>query len=142
GILYQVFTLNPETFSGSLSPQRVMMLLLGILAGTALILAISGFYMIRHESSPEPSRGITPVILTLKSLMGRASKLTVTGIVSGLLLVSFGFGVFISWEGTRMTHPPTFIAASLLLAGVGLLACYLTAQKAGQIDPTELMQQE
>src|SRR5262249_15861246 len=48
GILYQVVTLNPETFSGNLSPQRVMMQLLGILAGTALILAISGFYMVRH----------------------------------------------------------------------------------------------
>jgi putative ABC transport system permease protein len=144
GILYEIITLNPETFSGDLAPQRVMMMLLGILAGTAVILAVSGIYNMRRESSsrPRPSRGVAPSIPTLKWLVGRASRLTLTGILLGLLLVSFGFGVFASWEGARMTHPPTFIGASLLLAGVGLLACYLTARKAGQIDPAELMRQE
>jgi|GEM_PF-465440 len=143
GMLYEIVTLNPQTFSGGLSPQRIMILLLGILAGTALILAMSGFYAIRRQSlvHSQPSRAIAPAMRTLKSLMGRASKLTVVGIVLGLLLVSFGFGLFISWEGMRMTHPPTFVVASLLLAGVTLLACYLTARKAGKIDPTELMRQ-
>jgi len=142
GILYEVVTLNPETFSGDLAPQRVMMLLLGILASAALILAISGIYTLRRESSSEPRRSLAPAISALKWLVGRASKLTITGIVLGLLLVSFGFGLFVSWEGTRMTHPPTFIGASLLLAGVALLACYLTARKALGIDPTAAFRTE
>lgn len=142
GILYEIVTLNPETFSGDLAPQRVMMLLLGILASAALILAISGIYTLRRESSSEPRRSLAPAISALKWLVGRASKLTITGIVLGLLLVSFGFGLFVSWEGTRMTHPPTFIGASLLLAGVALLACYLTARKALGIDPTAAFRTE
>jgi putative ABC transport system permease protein len=144
GILYEIVTLNSETFSGDLAPQRVMMLLLGILAGTALILAISGIYAMRREASshPVPSRGITPAIPAFKWLLGRASKLTMTGIVLGLLLVSFGFGVFASWEGTRMTHPPALIGASLVLAGVALLACYLTARKAIRIDPMTALRSE
>jgi len=140
-ILSEIATLDPRTFSGELAPQRVMLLVLGILASTALILLISGIYTLRRESHPRHPRAVARAISALKWLVGRASKLTITGIVSGLLLVSFGFGVFISWEGTRMTHPPTFIAASLLLAGVGLLACYLTARKAGRVDLTELMRQ-
>ena len=89
-VLYEIITLNPRTFSGDLAPQRAMILFLGILGGTALILAASGIYTIRRESSshPRPSRGIAPAILTLKWLVGRASKLTMTGTVLGLLLAS------------------------------------------------------
>jgi putative ABC transport system permease protein len=144
GILYEIITLNPETFSGDLAPQRVMMMLLGILAGTAVILAISGIYNMRRESSshPRPSRGIAPIIPAFKWLVRRASKLTITGIVLGLLLVSFGFGVFASWEGARMMHPPIFIGASLLLAAVALMACYLTARRAIGIDPMTTLRSE
>src|SRR5262249_54782430 len=141
-MLYEIVTLNPNTFSGDLAPQRAMFLVLGILAGTALVLAISGMHTLQREPSSPPLRGTAPALSAFKWLMGRASKLTVTGIVLGLLLVSFGFGVFASWEGARMTHPLSFIGASLLLAGVGLLACYLTVRSTAQIDPTDLIRQE
>ncbi len=143
-MLYQILTLNPETFSGDLAPHRVMILLLGMLIGAVVVLAAAGVYTFYHESSAD-SREVSAIGRAgraVKWLVGRASKLTLTGIMAGLLLTSLGFGIFVSLEGAQMTHPPSFIAASFLLAAVALLACYLSARKAIRIDPIEALQAE
>ncbi len=144
GIVYEFITVNPSTFSGNLSPQRLMFLVLGILAGAALALAASEIYSLRTDSDSlfRREQGVSHASGMFRGLVGKASKLTVTGVLAGLLFTSFLFGVFMSIEGERLTHMPTFAGASLLLATVALLACYLTARKATRVDPSEALRSE
>ena len=72
----------------------------------------------------------------LKLVLKQGTALIVIGLGLGLgaslaltrIISSFLFGV-------SATDPATFIAISLLLAAVALLACYLPARRATKVDP-------
>ncbi len=62
--------------------------------------------------------------LTLASLaIGTLGALGLTRLLAGLLF------------GVRPTDPLTFIAVSVLLGSIALLACYLPARSAMRVDP-------
>lgn len=144
-LLYGIVTVNPEFFKGDIAPQRLMLLLVGLLTGTALILGISGVYNLRQESSPgSPYRtGILQAARRFKRLLSKASKLTFTGVLGGVYFTSALVGLYIFLtDRALMIHPPTFVSGSLVLAIVTLTACYLTARKAIQIDPMEALRSD
>jgi putative ABC transport system permease protein len=72
----------------------------------------------------------------LKNIVGHALKLVTAGVVLGLgvsiaiahLLASLLFGV-------QPTDMPTFIAVSILLAALALMACAVPAIRATRVDP-------
>jgi putative ABC transport system permease protein len=76
-------------------------------------------------------------------VVGHGLKLAVLGIAMGLLgafvitrvLASFLYGV-------TATDPIIFIGISLLLAVVALLACYLPARRATEVDPMVALRYE
>ncbi|HKX29748.1 MAG TPA: FtsX-like permease family protein, partial [Blastocatellia bacterium] len=72
----------------------------------------------------------------LKMLMKQGVKLAAAGVTIGS-----GAALALTWLmkgllfGVGATDPATFVTTSLLLVGVALLACYLPARRATEVDP-------
>jgi putative ABC transport system permease protein len=139
-----------EIRSGSIAQPRITALLLAIFASLALVLAAVGIYGVMaysvtqrtHEMGLRMALGarITDV---LRLVVGHGVILAGCGVVLGLagafaltrVLTKFLWGV-------RPTDPATFIAVSLLLAGVAVLASYLPARRAAKVDPMVALRYE
>ncbi|MBN1513113.1 MAG: ABC transporter permease, partial [Phycisphaerae bacterium] len=138
-------TIEPleATLSEMLAPRRFVMLLLGIFAGIALVLATVGVYGLlqysttrqTHEIGIRMALGGSPADI-LRAIVGRGLRLSMIGIVLGLAGAVFLTRVISSFlYGVTRTDPLTFVCVSLALAGVALLASYLPARRAARVDP-------
>ncbi|MGH9678198.1 MAG: FtsX-like permease family protein, partial [Candidatus Acidiferrum sp.] len=132
-----------ERMSLSLAQQRFNMLLLGLFAALALILSAIGIYGLMayavsqrvHEIGVRLAVGAQQRHV-LKLIVGEGAKLAAFGIAFGTV-AAFGLTRLMSgllFEVTP-TDPETFIAVAVLLAAVGLVACYIPARRATRIDP-------
>jgi len=144
-LVFGIVTLNPQYFTGDLAPERLMFLLVGLLGGTALILVITGLNSLKRVSSKGDSakKGPLQVVYRFKKLLGKASKLTFTGVMGGLYLSSALLGLYIFFtDSARMVHPQAFASGSLVLACVTLTACCFTARKAMRVDPVDALRSD
>ena len=143
--VYEVQALQ-ETLSKSLSSQRFPMILLGVFAGLALLLASIGIYGVIsysvaqrvHEigirmalGAHEPDvfrmivgQGLRLVLVGLA--IGAAAALILTRLISSFSHLLYGVGT---------SDPLTFGAVSLVLTGAAILACYIPARRATRVDP-------
>jgi putative ABC transport system permease protein len=131
-----------QRISDSVAPRRFNLFLLGLFAVLALLLASIGIYGIMsfavtqrtHEIGIRMALGARRRDV-LKLVMRNGLKLALTGIALGVvtafavtrLLATLLFGV-------SPTDLATFLVDALLLAGVGLLACYIPARRATKVD--------
>ena len=79
----------------------------------------------------------------LKLVVGQGMALLLIGVMIGVA-GAFGLTRFLMsmlYE-VRPTDPLTFAGVSLLLAAVGLLACYIPARRATKVDPTVALRYE
>ena len=134
----------------SVAEQRFNMLLLGMFAALAVVLAGVGIYGTVAYRVNQRTREIGVCIAlgardrdVLGLVMKDGVKLTLLGIVLGLagasaltrLMVSLLFEV-------KPTDPATLIGVALLLAAVALLACYIPARRGLSIHPITALRYE
>lgn len=132
-----------RTLSGSLGQRRFTMLLLGVFAGLALLLAVVGVYGVVSYTVAQRTReigirmalGAEPAdVHRLFVIQGMA--LALGGLALGLLAAFAVTRVLSSLlYGVRASDPLTFVIVALLLAAVALLAAYLPARRAARVDP-------
>jgi len=147
--MYSVRTMD-ERVAESLARRRFSMLLLGLFAGAALALATIGIYGVMAFLVNQGTReiGIRMALGAtrheiLKLVVVKGMALAVYGVVIGLaaalvltrLMRSLLFGI-------NAADPATFVAISLLLTLVALLATYFPARRAARIEPILCLRSE
>ena len=140
--MYRVRTMDQQV-AESLARRRFSMLLLGIFASVALVLATIGIYGVMaylvnqgtRELGIRMALGATPRnILNLVVRQGMA--LAVAGVTIGLLAAFLLTRLIQSLLfGVNASDPITFAGISVLLAIITLIACYIPARRAARIDP-------
>jgi predicted permease len=142
-----------QALSQSLAAQRFPMILLGVFAGLALLLASIGIYGVIsysviqrvHEIGIRMALGAERRDV-FRMVIGQGLRLALAGVAMGAatalilarLLSSFSHLLY----GVSASDPGTFLAVSALLTGVAILACYIPARRAMRVDPMIALRHE
>ena len=132
-----------EVMGASVEERRFNMLLLGVFAAVAMLLAAVGIYGVMSYAVTQRTREIGLRIAlgarprdVIGKVVGRGMLLTSIGAAAGvalsLALTSLMSGMLF---GVGARDPLTLALVSLLLFGVALLACYVPARRAAKVDP-------
>jgi putative ABC transport system permease protein len=139
-----------NTVSEFVAPQRITMLIAGLFATLALLLAMVGLYGVLSYSVAQRSHefGIRMVLGAAKGdilrlIVAQGFKLALAGTTVGMagalaltrVLTSLLFGI-------TPNDPSTFVAVAILLVCVALLACYIPARRATKVDPMVALRYE
>jgi putative ABC transport system permease protein len=139
-----------EAVAASVAPPRFRMLLLGLFAVTATLIATCGIYGLMAYAVAQRRREIGVRMAlgaerrdVLRLVLTRALRIVVAGLIVGLagaagvtrVLQTFLFGV-------TPTDPIAFTIVTLLLMAVGLMAAWLPARRATRIDPCAALRAE
>ncbi len=127
----------------AVSPRRFFVMLVGVFAGLGLLLASLGIYGVISYSVTQRTQeigirmalGATQTRVQL-GVIAKTIQMALIGIAVGTL-ASLGISSLIAslLFGTTPTDPTTFAAIVLLVIAVALLAGYIPARRASQIDP-------
>ena len=148
-IIWRARTLE-ELLSTSVAPRRFNMLLLGVFAGVALVLAAVGLYGVMsysvswrtHEIGIRMALGAERADV-LRLVVQQGMTMTLIGLALGLigayLLSRLIAGLL---YGVSATDPLTFAGVSVVLLAVALLACLLPARRATHVNPIVALRSE
>ncbi|HKH48225.1 MAG TPA: ABC transporter permease [Thermoanaerobaculia bacterium] len=132
-----------QSLSNAVAAPRFRMLLFGIFAAVALVLATIGVYGVMMFAVAQRTREIGVRLAlgarpwgVVRLVLRRGLLLTLLGIALGWT-GAFALTRFLAslLYGTAPTDAATFAAVALLLAGVATAAGYLPARRAAAIDP-------
>jgi predicted permease len=150
--IYNIETME-QIVSDSMSTQRLPMVLLGAFAFLALLLASVGIYGVIsysvslriHEIGIRRALGAERKDV-FRMIVGQGLRLALIGLVIGAIaafalartLTSFSQLLY----GVSASDPLTFISVSLLLVSTTLLASYVPARRAMNVDPIVALRYE
>jgi predicted permease len=148
-VIYGAQTMN-EVISATIAARRFSMLVFGVFAAVALLLAMIGVYGVISYSVGRRTNEIgirmalgAPRFSVWQLILGEGMRLAAAGALLGIagalgltrLLGSMLFGV--------SAHDPiTFVAVSVLLVAVAALACSVPALRASRVDPVIALRHE
>ncbi|MEP6764093.1 MAG: ABC transporter permease [Gemmatimonadaceae bacterium] len=144
-----VTTLQQAT-AVNLLPQRVAVLVTGVLGIAGLLLAAIGLYGVISFSTAQRTREIGVRVAlgaarydVLRLVVGEGMNLVGIGMAVGLALALVATRALTSFLfGVSPLDGLTFVAVALILAACALLASYLPARRAAKIDPMLALRQD
>jgi predicted permease len=148
-VLYDTQTMT-SIISDSLAAQRFAMILLGVFAGLATLLACVGIYGVisyiagqrTHEIGVRMALGAGRASV-LRMMLGQAGKMALIGVGIGLV-AALGLTHLMSKMlfGVTAQDPITFLVVALVLTVVAIAACYIPARRATRVDPMVALRYE
>jgi predicted permease len=139
-----------EVVARSIASQRFSLILLGVFAGLALLLAGIGIYGVlsylvgqrTQEIGVRMALGAQRLDM-LRMVLGDGARMTLLGAGIGLVLALALTPLMASMLfGVKPTDPITFGAVIAVLCAIALLACYLPARRAAKVDPMVALRYE
>jgi putative ABC transport system permease protein len=139
-----------QVVTSSLGERRFNLVLFGVFALTALVIASIGIYGIVSHGVTQRTHEIG-IRLALGAETGHILRIAMR---DGIVLVAAGVSIGLAGAlaltrllrsfvyGVGVTDPSTFTAVALLITVVILLACYLPARRATRVDPLTALRYE
>jgi putative ABC transport system permease protein len=139
-----------DRIAESLAARRAPMVLAAVFALVALTLAVIGIYGVLAYSVSQriPELGVRMAMgasreQVFKLVLGQGARLTAIGVLAGTvaafaltrLMQSLLFGV-------EPADPLVFMVVAAALATVAMVACFLPARRATEVDPLEALRYE
>ena len=136
--------------SESITQPRFNLFLLGLFSAVAMVLSAAGIYGVTayavtqrtHELGIRIALG-AQVSDVLKMILGQGMAVIGVGLVIGLV-AAFGLVRLLRslLFGVGENDPLTFVAITVVLLLVALVACYIPARRATKVDPLEALRYE
>ena len=148
-VLYEVHTME-ELARESLALQRFLLLLFGIFAAFALLLACIGIYGVLAYLTGQrvPEIGLRMALgasrgAVVRQVLRQSLGMIFAGAGAGLLGAFVAARILIhTVDGMTHTEPLTIAAMIGLLVGAALLASFVPARRASHVDPMTALRQE
>ncbi|MBZ5559327.1 MAG: ABC transporter permease [Acidobacteriia bacterium] len=157
GILHELepeiparFRTISQVYAASLGSRRFNVILIGFFGIAALVLAVTGVFGVMAYSVSRRTREIGVRVAlgaatgdVLWMILSQGMRTVLIGLAIGIVAaLALTRSVAALLFGVTATDPLTFIGVTVLLFAAALLACYLPARRAAQVDPITALRAE
>ncbi len=137
-----------QVIAGTLLEERYRVVLMALFAAVAAVLAGIGIYGVTAHSVSQRTHemGIRLAMgaqrgAILNLVLRRSAKVALVGVMLGVLVAAGATRVLSQFlYGVRATDPATYVAVSVAVTVIVLLASYVPALRAARLDPLRSLQ--